>query len=86
MCGSVKQSETQLHCIVHVLLFGFVFCLCFVCVNSSRFGGSELHNTAAILGGTVAQAVMKVILRQFFTFNHTFIFNGIHCSGDVITL
>ncbi|ETO05567.1 hypothetical protein RFI_31831, partial [Reticulomyxa filosa] len=50
----------------------------------ARFGGSEIHNTAAFMGGVAAQAVMKIILQQFFEFNHTFVFNGIYCSAAVV--
>jgi len=49
----------------------------------TRFGGSQIHNTAAFIGGVVSQAVMKILLRQFFEFNHTFVYNGIYCSAAV---
>ena len=52
----------------------------------SRYGGSQLHNIAATLGGMAAGTIMKVTLQQFFPFNDTYIFNGIHCSGAVFKI
>jgi len=51
-----------------------------------RFGGAEIHNMGAFVGGVGAQVIMKVLLEQFYTFNHTYIFNGIHCDGQVISI
>merc|ERR1719192_1313071 len=51
-----------------------------------RFGGSEIHNIGAFVGGMGAQSIMKILLKQFYTFNHTYIFNGIHCDGKVICI
>jgi len=45
-----------------------------------RFGGSEPHTIGAFLGGVVSQAVLKIILRQYFPFNHTLIYDGIFCQ------
>lgn len=50
-----------------------------------RFGGCEMHNTAAFMGGVAAQVTMKIILQQFFPFNHTLVYNGIHCSLKVFS-
>lgn len=41
-----------------------------------RFGSSELHTTAAVLGGIVAQAALKLLTRQFVPLNNTVIWNG----------
>jgi len=51
-----------------------------------RYGGAELHNMGAFVGGVASQTIMKVLLRQFYTYNHTYVFNGIHCDGQVIAL
>ena len=42
-----------------------------------RFGNSELHNTAAFIGGAAAQEAAKVITHQWVPSNNTFIYNGI---------
>eukprot|EP01084_Bolivina_argentea_P155493 270965_1 len=52
----------------------------------TRFGGSEMHNIGAFVGGVAAQGIMKILLRQFYPYNHTYVFNGIHCDGKVINL
>ena len=51
-----------------------------------RFGGSELHNMGAFVGGVAAQGIMKILLRQFYPYNHTYVFNGIHCDGLVVDI
>ena len=51
-----------------------------------RFGGAEIHNMGAFVGGMGAQSIMKILLEQFYTFNHTYVFNGIHCDGQVINI
>jgi len=52
----------------------------------TRFGGSELHNMGAFVGGVAAQGIMKILLKQFYPYNHTYVFNGIHCDGKVFNL
>merc|ERR1712130_848535 len=32
----------------------------------TRFGGSELHNMGAFVGGVAAQGIMKILLKQFY--------------------
>ena len=51
-----------------------------------RYGGSELHNMGAFVGGVAAQGIMKILLKQFYPYNHTYVFNGIHCDGAVIDI
>jgi len=46
-----------------------------------RFGGSEPHTIGAFLGGVVSQAVLKIVLRQYYPFNHTLIYDGIFCKA-----
>lgn len=43
----------------------------------TRFGGAELHNIAALMGGVASQEAVKVITHQFQPLNSTMIFNGI---------
>ena len=52
----------------------------------TRFGGAELHNMGAFVGGVAAQGIMKILLKQFYPYNHTYVFNGIHCDGAVINI
>jgi len=45
-----------------------------------RFGGSEMHATAAFMGGVCSQAALKLLLKQYYPFNHTFVYDGIYCQ------
>lgn len=51
-----------------------------------RFGGSEIHNIAAFLGGVAAQAILKLIIAQYVPVNNTFTYVGINCSAAVFNL
>jgi amyloid beta precursor protein binding protein 1 len=42
-----------------------------------RFGASELHTIAAILGGVASQDALKIIIGQYCPFADTFVFNGV---------
>lgn len=42
-----------------------------------RAGGGELHNIAAIMGGIVAQEIIKIITKQYVPANNTCIFDGV---------
>ena len=42
-----------------------------------RYGGSELHSIASVLGGVGAMEVTKILMKQFVPANGTFIYNGI---------
>jgi len=42
-----------------------------------RYGGQEVHNTAAVMGGVASQEAIKVITHQWTPANSTFIFNGV---------
>jgi len=46
-----------------------------------RYGGSELHNIAAILGNIAAQEVFKLITHQYTPLFNTLIYNGINSSS-----
>lgn len=48
-----------------------------------RFGGSQLHTTAAFLGGVASQESIKLLTHQFKPINHTYIFNGIKSEAEV---
>jgi len=45
-----------------------------------RFGASELHSLASILGGVGSQEAIKLITKQFLPCNNTFIFNAINST------
>ena len=49
----------------------------------SRFGASELHAVASVVGGVASQEAVKVIARQYEPVDHTYVFNGIAGAGVV---
>jgi amyloid beta precursor protein binding protein 1 len=55
-------------------------------VEITRYGGRELHNISALLGGVAAQEAVKVITRQFVPLDNTYVFNGIACCGGTYAL
>ena len=57
-----------------------------VLAEIARYGGAEMHNTAALIGGVASQVSMKLILRQFFPLNHTMIHNGIYCETAIFSV
>ena len=52
----------------------------------SRFGASELHAVAAVVGGVASQEAVKVIARQYEPVDHTYVFNGIAGVGGVVAV
>lgn len=50
-----------------------------------RFGASEPHPMAAIIGGIAAQEVLKVTTQQFVVAGGTLLYNGIMCTTTVLT-
>ena len=54
--------------------------------RSVRWGGAELHNIAAFMGGVVAQEVIKIVTEQLVPINNTFIFNGMKSNTGVFDL
>jgi len=42
-----------------------------------RFGGSQIHNTCAFVGGVAAQEIIKLVTRQWHPVDNTYIYNGI---------
>lgn len=51
-----------------------------------RYGGNELHNISALIGGIAAQEAVKIITHQFVPLNNTYIFNGIVSCGATYIL
>jgi len=51
-----------------------------------RFGNSQIHTIAAILGGIGAQEIIKLVTAQWVPLDNTFIFNGIHSTSASIHL
>jgi len=47
----------------------------------TRYGAAEIHNIASIVGGTVAQEVIKVVTGQWVALNNTWIFSGLNSSS-----
>jgi len=51
-----------------------------------RFGGSQIHTTAAYIGGVASQEVIKLLTKQWVPINNTFIYDGITGTGGCLTL
>lgn len=52
----------------------------------ARYGGVELHNTAATMGGIASQEAVKLITHQYTPLNNTYVYNGVACFGSSYTL
>ncbi|OAQ96545.1 hypothetical protein LLEC1_02347 [Akanthomyces lecanii] len=62
----------------------------------ARAAGGEMHNISAVLGGMVAQEVIKVVTQQYIPVDNTCIFDGIesrcqpptdiHCTVEIMDL
>lgn len=52
----------------------------------SRAAGGELHNTSAVIGGMVAQEIIKIITKQYIPIDNTCIFDGIESRCQVLRL
>ena len=50
----------------------------------ARFGGGQLHCTAAFVGGVAAQEIVKIITHQYIPLNNCYIFNGIASCGATL--
>ena len=55
-------------------------------VEITRYGGSELHNISALIGGIAAQEAVKLITKQYVPLNNTYLFNGIASVGATYDL
>jgi len=51
-----------------------------------RYGNSQIHNIAAVMGGVAAQEIIKLITHQWVPLNNTFVFNGISSSSAAISV
>ncbi|XP_078335087.1 NEDD8-activating enzyme E1 regulatory subunit-like isoform X2 [Crassostrea virginica] len=51
-----------------------------------RYGASELHTVASVMGGCAAQEVIKVITGQFLPIDNTFIYNAVKQTSLAIRL
>lgn len=45
--------------------------------ETCRFGGSQIHNTAAFIGGVASQEIIKLVTKQWHPVDNTFVYNGI---------
>jgi amyloid beta precursor protein binding protein 1 len=52
----------------------------------ARAAGGELHNIAAVMGGMVAQEVIKIVTQQYVPVDNTCIFDGIESRCQVLRL
>jgi len=51
-----------------------------------RFGASEMHNIAALIGGVASQEIIKLITHQYTTLNNTLIYNGMNSTTTTVQL
>lgn len=42
-----------------------------------RFGGCQIHNTCAFIGGVASQEIIKLVTKQWHPVDNTYIYNGI---------
>ena len=52
----------------------------------ARSGGNELHNISAVIGGMVAQEMIKIITKQYIPIDNVCIFDGIDSRCQVVRL
>lgn len=52
----------------------------------ARAAGGELHNISAVVGGMVAQEMIKTITKQYIPIDNTCIFDGIVSRCQVLRL
>lgn len=52
----------------------------------ARAAGGELHNISAVMGGMVAQEMIKIITKQYIPIENTCIFDGIESRCQVLRL
>ncbi len=51
-----------------------------------RFGGTELHCIAAVMGGVASQEAIKLLTRQFVPLSGTFVYNAMASTSSVFQL
>ncbi len=52
----------------------------------TRYGGCELQNISALVGGIASQEAVKIITHQYVPLNNTYIYNGIASCGATYAL
>ncbi len=52
----------------------------------TRYGGCELQNISALIGGIASQEAVKIITHQYVPLNNTYVFNGIASCGATYVL
>lgn len=52
----------------------------------ARAEGGELHNVAALVGGMVAQELIKIVTKQYIPIDNTCVFDGINSRTQVLRL
>lgn len=50
----------------------------------ARAAGAELHNISAVMGGLVAQELIKIVTKQYIPIDNTCIFDGIESRCQVL--
>lgn len=55
-------------------------------VETVRYGGCEMHNIAAFMGGVVSLEIIKLVTGQWIPLSNTFIFNGINGTSIQLEL
>ncbi|KAI9289365.1 NEDD8-activating enzyme E1 regulatory subunit [Umbelopsis sp. AD052] len=55
-------------------------------INFARYNGAELPNIASLMGGLVAQEVIKIITRQYIPVNNTCIYDGMNATTATYVL
>lgn len=51
-----------------------------------RYSDSKMHTVAAFLGGVASQEGIKMLIKQYTPFNHTFVYDGIHGRAQVFDI
>jgi len=51
-----------------------------------RYGRTKLHCVSSFLGGVAAQEACKLVMSQYLPLCHTFVYDGVHGSGQVFNL
>jgi len=55
-------------------------------VEITRQGATEMHTTAAFMGGVASQEALKLLTQQFVPVNNTLLYNGVHGALTPFTL
>lgn len=51
-----------------------------------RYGDSQIHNIAALMGGIAAQEVIKLVTHQWVPLNNSLVFNGINSTSASLSV